>query len=202
MPRADQIVLVLVFVLTVFVDLLIAVAAGMVLSSLLFMKKAAEMSEKGVDTAPLSDFAREVPWSDEGDIIKRIGQKVYIKHLNGPLFFGFAARFNEMVKALPKIEVVIIRMDRVPYMDQSGLYSVEDAIQDMHDLDVAVVFVGVHGQPKDMLESIAIIPNLVSKEYCFNTFSDCAIWLEDYLNGEKSIAKMAENQKDNKTKTL
>jgi SulP family sulfate permease len=202
MPRADQIVLVLVFVLTVFVDLLIAVAAGMVLSSLLFMKKAAEMSEKGVDTAPLSDFAREVPWSDEGDIIKRIGQKVYIKHLNGPLFFGFAARFNEMVKALPKIEVVIIRMDRVPYMDQSGLYSVEDAIQDMHDLDVAVVFVGVHGQPKDMLESIAIIPNLVSKEYCFNTFSDCATWLEDYLNGEKSIAKMAENQKDNKTKTL
>jgi SulP family sulfate permease len=201
MPRADQVVLVLVFGLTVFVDLLIAVAAGMVLSSLLFMKKIGEVSEEGMNTAPLSDFAREVPWNDEGDIIKRIGQKVYIKHLNGPLFFGFASRFNEMIKALPEIEVVIIRMDRVPYIDQSGLYAVEDAIQDMHDLDVAVVFVGVHGQPKTMLESIAIIPNLVGREYCFETFADCAVWLEDYLNGEKSIAKMSKEQKDNKTKT-
>jgi SulP family sulfate permease len=164
MPRADQVVLVLVFGLTVFVDLLVAVAAGMVLSSLLFMKKIGEISEDGVDSAPLSHFATEVPWNDEVDIVERIGQKVHIKHLNGPLFFGFASRFNEMIKALPEIEVVIIRMDRVPYVDQSGLYAVEDAIQDIHDLEVAVVFVGVHGQPKTMLESIAIIPNLVSKE--------------------------------------
>jgi SulP family sulfate permease len=92
-------------------------------------------------------------------------------------------------------------MDRVPYIDQSGLYAVEDAVQDMHDLDAAVVFVGIHGQPKTMLESIAIIPNLVGKEYCFKTFGDCAIWLEDYLNSPKLIAKMSERQKDNKTKT-
>jgi SulP family sulfate permease len=201
MPRADQVVLILVFGLTVFVDLLVAVAAGMILSSLLFMKKIGEVSEERMETAPLSDFAREFPWNDEGDIIEKIGEKVYIKHLNGPLFFGFSSRFNEMVRALPEIEVVIIRMDRVPYIDQSGLYAVEDAVQDMHDLDAAVVFVGIHGQPKTMLESIAIIPNLVGKEYCFKTFGDCAIWLEDYLNSPKLIAKMSERQKDNKTKT-
>lgn len=199
MPRADQVVLVLVFFLTVFVDLLIAVAAGMILSALLFMKKIAEVSEEGVETAPLAQFAREVPWKDEGDIIKQIGNKVYIKHLNGPLFFGFASRFNEMIKALPEIEVVIIRLDRVPYIDQSGLYAVEDAIQDLHALDVAVVFVGVHGQPKDILEIVHLIPNLVPKEYCFKNFAECAVWLEQYLYEQETITKMSSQQINLKT---
>ena len=199
MPRSDQAVLIIVFLLTVFVDLLIAVAAGMVLSSLLFRKKIADGAEEGVDTAPLSDCAREIPWGDEGDIIKKVGHKIYIKHLNGPLFFGFAARFNEMIKALPEIEVVIIRLDRVPYVDQSGLYALEDAIQDLHDLNVAVVFTGVHGQPETIMRSIKMIPNLVPEEHCFEDFSGCTTWLNTYLNrGDvKNISQEQINAKGN-----
>lgn len=200
MPRADQAVLVIVFLLTVFVDLLVAVAAGMVLSSLLFMKKIAEVAEKGVQTAPLSDFVQEVPWKDEGDIVTRIGSKVYIKHLNGPLFFGFAARFNEMIKALPQIEIVIIRLDRVPYVDQSGLYAMEDAIQDLHDADVAVVFTGVHGQPETIMRSIKMIPNLVPEEHCFDDFAECAVWLEKNLDIGDTLKNMGKGQVDVKGK--
>lgn len=200
MPRADQVVLILVFLLTVLVDLLVAVAAGMVLSSLLFMKKIADVAEEGVDTAPLSDFAREVPWGDEGNIIKKIGNKVYIKHLNGPLFFGFASRFNEMIKALPEIEVVIIRLDRVPYIDQSGLYAMEDAIQDLHDANVAVVFTGVNGQPETIMRSINMIPNLVPEEHCFDDFSECTVWLDKYLNLGDTLKGMSQKQIDVKGK--
>ena len=178
----------------------VAVAAGMVLSSLLFMKKIAEVAEKGVQTAPLTDFVQEVPWKDEGDIVNKIGNKVYIKHLNGPLFFGFASRFNEMIKALPEIEIVIIRLDRVPYVDQSGLYAMEDAIQDLHDANVAVVFTGVHGQPETIMRSISMIPNLVPEEHCFETFTECAVWLEKYLNVGNTLKNMGQTQKDAKGK--
>jgi sulfate permease, SulP family len=180
-PRTDAVIMILVLLLTVFVGLLEAVAIGMVLAALLFMKSIADVIDDRTQTAPLRDFAREIPWEDEGDIINRVGQQVYIKHLNGPLFFGFASRFQEMIKALPNIKVVIIRMDRVPYMDQSGLYAMEDAIIGLEDQGIRVVFTGVHGQPKIMLERIKIIPGLVAEEDIFEDFHSCAQSLEGYL---------------------
>ena len=116
--------MVLVIALTVFVGLIEAVGVGMVLASLLFMKKISDVVDHRTQTAPLKEFSREIPWDDEGDIIDRLGEEIYIKHLDGPLFFGFASRFQDMVKALPNIKVVIIRMDKVPYVDQSGLYAI------------------------------------------------------------------------------
>ncbi len=180
-PRSDAIVLLLVLFLTVFVDLLVAVAAGLILAAILFMKKIADVVEDRMETAPLRNFSREVPWIDEGDIVNRLGDKIYIKHLNGPLFFGFATRFKEMVQALPKIQLVILRMDKVPYIDQSGLYALEEAIIDLEEKNIEVVFTGLHGQPRDMVEKIKIIPQYVDQHHDFETFEECARWIEQYV---------------------
>lgn len=181
-PRTDAVIMLVVMLLTVFVGLLEAVAIGMVMAALLFMKSIADVIDRGTDTAPLKQFAREMPWKDEGDIIERVGEQVYIKHLDGPLFFGFASRFKEMISALPNIKVVIIRMDRVPYIDQSGLYAMEDAIVDLESQGIRVVFTGLKGQPKTMLERIKIIPGLILPGDIFEDFEDCANWLESYLH--------------------
>lgn len=77
-----------------------------------------------------------------------------------------------MIQAIPSIEIVAIRMDKVPYVDQSGVYALEEAIMGLHKLNVKVVFVGLHGQGKDMIERIKLVPSLVEKEYCFETFTD------------------------------
>lgn len=181
LPRSEVVVMLLVLVLTVFVDLIPAVAIGMIFSSILFMKKISDVIENKADVAPLKNFSRELPWEDEGDIIEKIGQKVYIKHLDGPLFFGFASRFQDMTKALPGIQKVIIRMDKVPYVDQSGLYAMEDAILDLQDQDISVVFTGLHGQPLDIFEQFNLVPGLVPYDLCFENFSDCVQWLENNL---------------------
>ena len=152
-PPSEVLVMVLVIALTVFVGLIEAVGVGMVLASLLFMKKISDVVDHRTQTAPLKEFSREIPWDDEGDIIDRLGEEIYIKHLDGPLFFGFASRFQDMVKALPNIKVVIIRMDKVPYVDQSGLYAMEDAIFDLQGQNIEVIFTGLHGQPRDMFEA-------------------------------------------------
>lgn len=183
-PRADAIVMVAVLGLTVFVDLLVAVGVGMVLSALLFMKKIADVVELRTKTDTLSGFAREVPWKDEGDLIARIGDRVYIKHLDGPLFFGFATRFQEMIKALPRVRIVVIRMDKVPYVDQSGLYAMEEAIMGLQKRGIKVAFTDIHGQPRDMFRGINLIPGLVPEENCFDNFTACAEWLYTYLQEE------------------
>lgn len=197
-PRADAIVMLVVLFLTVFVDLLVAVAVGMVLSAILFMKKISDVVDHKTHTAPLKDFSREVPWQDEGDIIERIGDRVYIKHLDGPLFFGFASRFQDMIKALPDIEAVVIRMDKVPYVDQSGLYAMEEAILELRQLDIAVVFTNLHGQPLDMFKRINLVPGLVPNEHSFPDFQSCTEWLESYLNMSEdgTLKKIVSDQRD------
>ncbi len=196
-PRTDAVVMLVVLFLTVFVGLLEAVAIGMILSSILFMKVISDVVDDKTTTAALRDFSREVAWKDEGDIIDRIGDKVYIKHLDGPLFFGFAARFQDMIKALPDLKVLVIRMDKVPYVDQSGLYAMEDAIMDLQDQGIAVVFTGLHGQPEIMFESINLVSGLIPTEYCFEDFSTCTEWLEDYINSNASLDTIRESQKGN-----
>ena len=188
-PRTDAVIMVAVLALTVFVGLLEAVAIGMIMASLLFMKNIADVIDHRTESAPLKAFAREIPWADEGNIIDRVGDRVYIKHLNGPLFFGFSSRFQEMIKALPSIQVVIIRMDRVPYVDQSGLYAMEEAIIDLQSRGIVVAFTGLHGQPQDMLKRINLVPGLVPEAYVFKTFGECVMWLQTVLNEEGELIR-------------
>jgi len=186
-PNSEVVVMLLVLALTVFVGLIEAVGVGLVLASLLFMKKISDVVDHRTNTAPLKEFSREIPWQDEGDVIERLGDQIYIKHLDGPLFFGFASRFQDMIKALPNIRVVIMRMDRVPYVDQSGLYAMEDAIFDLQAQNIEVIFTGLHGQPLDMFEAYTLIPRLVDDKYCFETFEECMTWLESFLKGDPYV---------------
>ena len=190
LPRSEVVVMLLVLALTVFVGLIEAVAIGMVLASLLFMKKISDVVEDKTQTAPLQNFVREVPWADEGEAMKQVGNQVYIKHLDGPLFFGFASRFQDMVKALPDIKVVVMRMEKVPYVDQSGLYAMENAVMDLHEQGIKVVFTDLHGQPKDYLNSINLVPGLVEEKYSFEDFNQCMDWLNGYLR-ENQWSKQA-----------
>jgi SulP family sulfate permease len=180
-PRADAVVMFIVLFLTVFVDLLYAVAAGMVLSSLLFMIKAANTVEENSTAQPLSKLNDESIWKDEKNLKKLIGDKVYIKHIDGPLFFGMISGFNVLMKSIPDVDVVIIRMDRVPYVDQSGLYAMEDALLELKQRNLQIAFIGLNGQTKDMFEKIDIIPDLISKDLCFENITECENWLKDEL---------------------
>ena len=70
------------------------------------------------------------------------------------------------------------------YIDQSGLYAMEDALVDLVKEGKKVLFVGILEQPKYMLERIDIIPDLVPKEHLFDTFKDCLDWLENNTNNK------------------
>ena len=182
-PRPEAVIMFIVLGLTVFVDLLVAVAAGMVLSSLVFMIKASEIVEGKSSTQSLKDFHKEDLWEDERGLVNKLGEKVYIKHIEGPLFFGMVSGFQSLILSIPStVRIVIIRMDKVPYVDQSGLYAMEEAILNLKQRNIDVLFVGISGQPKDMFMKIGIIPELVSKEKCFENAGDLERFLDTGLD--------------------
>lgn len=178
LPKSEVLVMVLVLVLTVFVGLIQAVLVGLLLSSLLFMKHISDVVESKTKATPLAEFSRELAWEDEATLDEALEQQIYIKHLDGPLFFGFANRFQQLLQAIPTIRLIIIRMDRVPYVDQSGLYAMENAILRLQEQGVKVAFVDLHGQPYDLFASFNIIPDLIPPERCFESFEQCLTYLK------------------------
>jgi SulP family sulfate permease len=172
-PKSDAIVLIIVLLITTFGSLIQAVSIGLLLASLLFMKKSGDLAERGLEVGTIAGFDGEKPWQDEISFYEEYKDKIYIKHLYGPLFFGFTSHFQEEIKNIPsEIEALIIRMDRVPYVDQSGLYALENAVLDLEQKGVMVVLVDIDEQPFDKLKSIDIIPDLISEDHIFKTVEE------------------------------
>ncbi len=178
-PRSDAVVMLIVLTLTVFVDLLQAVAVGLIMASLLFMKQMGDTAESRAVSSILDDFETSPSEADEQNISNNIKHQIYIQHFDGPIFFGFTSHFKKMMKELPDVSVVILRMEKVPSIDQSGMYAIEDAILELQKKDITVVIVGIQPQPLDMLKNIDLIPNLVDSENIFTTFNDAIKKLQD-----------------------
>lgn len=176
-PRPDAVIMVIVLLVTVFLDLLVAVGIGMVMASFLFMKKMGDASAERSKVSPLQDTVSEATWEDE-DMPDSFKKRVYVKHLDGPLFFGSASGFQMLSQSLPEIKFVIIRMEKVPFIDQTGLYALEEAILVWEQKNVEVLLTGLQPQPKYQLERIRLIPDLISNDNIFKGFSDCVNWLK------------------------
>ena len=173
-PRADAAVLLSVLVLTVFVDLLTAVGIGMVIACVLFMKRFSDLTEETYQASELMHHDKESPWNDEESLTEELKRKIYVQRLNGPIFFGSITRFREVMQEIPYgVEVVIIRMKLVTFMDQSGLYAMETAIKDLQDKGIRVLMTIIQPQPLYMLETMDVIPALVPAEDTFTTFIGC-----------------------------
>ncbi len=179
-PKSDAFVMMVVFLMTVFVDLLTAVGIGMVIACVLFMKRAGDLVENSYSAKALDTFDKESPWEDEKDIPEEIRNRIYIERLDGPIFFGSITGFQRVMHDIPtNVKIVIIRMRRVPFMDQSGVYAMETAIKDLQAQGINVLMTIIQPQPRYMLENHHIIPILIPKENTFETFEECT----EYLKG-------------------
>ena len=87
------------------------------------------------------------------------------------MFFGSTAEFQQLYKQIPDTaKTVVIRLSRMQYMDQSGLYVMEDTLQDLKAKGVDVIFVGLLKQPRYMMERIDIIPDFIPEERIYDSF--------------------------------
>jgi SulP family sulfate permease len=146
----------------------------LVLACVLFMKKVGDLAEANTSVEALEDS----PWNDESEVLQAYPGKVFIKHLYGPLFFGSTAGFQDLAAALDNdVRVLIIRMERVPYVDQSGLYALENIVLELRRKGALVLLTGVHEQPLDMLRGIKFVPDVIPEEHLFPDIRQCIAWL-------------------------
>ena len=171
----EVVIMITVLALSTFWNLVYAVGIGLVIASLMFMKKIGDLTAERSDVKTLKEEA----WSDEMNFPEEYKEEVFIKHLKGPLFFGSTSEFQALANQIPATaKEVVMRLDRMQYMDQSGLYAMEDMIQDLRTKGIEVLFVGLLEQPRYMMERIDIIPDFIPEEHIFETFEDCIKWIK------------------------
>ncbi len=166
-PRSDAFLMLFVLVLTVFTDLIIAVAAGLIVASFVFMKKITDIAQRQTTLTPIADE----PWADELTIPDTIRDKLFIKHIDGPLFFGFASKFRDLARqAIAQSRLLVLRMDRISYMDQTGAYALKDALAELKAAGVRVLVVGISVAHLDLLERLRVIPVVIPESDVFSNF--------------------------------
>lgn len=142
-PRSDVAVLLATFLLTVLIDLTVAIQVGMVLAAFLFMHRMAEVTNVTSLTRELADGPGDAGL--RGDAVPK-GVEVY--EIDGPFFFGAAEKFRETlatVQTRPKVLVVV--MERVNAIDSTGLRALRAVVRRAHRDGTRVILCGVHAQP-------------------------------------------------------
>ena len=167
---SEVVVMIVVMFLSTVWNLVYAVGIGLVMASLMFMKKIGDLTES---SSEVTTGSKEKLWEDEkGSAILKNGD-IAIKHINGPLFFGSTDGFQKLAKTISKgANTVLFRFDRMEYIDQSGLYALEDLLVDLSKQQKRIYFINLQNQPRYMMERVRLIPRLVSEQNIFDNIND------------------------------
>jgi len=150
-PRSDVAVLFITFALTVFADLVVAVNIGVILAMLLFLRRmAGAIQVKPHDAAML---AREFAYTG----FKELPEGVAVYGIEGPLFYGAAENVERVLSELsPAPQVLIVRLNHVPFIDATGLRALEEAIASLQRQKVRVVFCEMNAYVKGRFEKMRL----------------------------------------------
>ena len=161
-PKSDSLVLVITFLLTVCVDLTVAVQVGVVLAAMLFMRRMSELSS-------IQLVGADPGQKDEGDF--HIGNaNVVCYEIDGPFFFGMAQRFVEVMRFTRNTpDFLILRMRRVPSIDATGIESLETVIKNVRSKGMQVYFTGVNVSVRDSLRNMGT-EDLIGCNNIFDNF--------------------------------
>ena len=179
--RAEGVILLIVLVMTVFVDLITAVGIGMTLSVFIFMKKMGAIGEEKIALFPLRSLKVRKPCDLREEFIlpQETLDHVYIKTFSGPVFFGFSQYLIDNLKQTPDIKILVFEMNRVPYLDQSAAHALELVFEYMHKRGIQVLLANLNSQPLTMLRAVDLVPRLIPEHHLFEDIFDCVQWLEE-----------------------
>lgn len=158
-------VLLTTFLLTVIFDLTIAIEVGLLLAVFLFLKRMAESTQVSVTTGKV-DMAKEVE-SHSGSLdneVLHLPKGVEVYEIDGPFFFGVANKFDDIMREIgEKAHIRIIRMRKVPFIDSTGLYNLENLCENSQKEKIQIILSGVNDAVHGSLYK-SKIPYIVGEE--------------------------------------
>ncbi len=164
--RSDAFVLVLTFLLTVLVDLTVAVQVGIVLAALLFIKRMAEITNVSMITRELRGDVE--PEDDPNALsLRQVPPHVEVFEVNGAFFFGMIDRFQNSLRSIEKKpKVLIIRTRNVLAIDASAIQALRELSKSCRKDKTALVFSGVHSQPLLAFGKTGFLEEVGSENMC------------------------------------
>ncbi|MDF1697095.1 MAG: SulP family inorganic anion transporter [Saprospiraceae bacterium] len=180
-PKQDAIVWSIVLLVTLFDNLLDAVGVGFTLASILFIGRMSKDMKRSHSTRTLKDMV-----NDE-EIPAKLAQSINVQNLEGPLFFGFADQFREYCSTIDNVMVLILRMEHVPFLDQSGLVTLESVINEWHDRGIQVYITGANVRMIGMMKKVGVISEEFVEENCYLRFETCVKDIQSKIEGKFEI---------------
>ena len=157
-PKSDVVVLLATFLLTVFVDLTVAIEVGMVLAAFLFIRRMAEVTSVREISRELDDD-EELP--DDAAYMRDLPDGVFVYEINGPFFFGAAEKFKDtLARVSRKPKVLIIRLRHVPSLDATAMHALKDVVHRSRRDGSAVLLCELNPQPRVALAASALMMEL------------------------------------------
>ncbi len=142
-PRSDVAVMLATFLLTVLVDLTVAIEIGMVLAVFLFMQKMVRFTEVNVLANTEEDQTTDTDTADQYSLPR----KVEVFEITGPLFFGAAYKFKDVIRLVENTPLVlIIRMRKVPIIDATGIKVLEEVCKEYRQRGTKIIFSEIHSE--------------------------------------------------------
>lgn len=157
-PKSDVTVLVITFVVTVLIDLVKAIEIGLVLAALLFMKRMADVTEVNELTRDAAEDDDSFTPSFDSSIFSRLPEGIQVYEINGPLFFGAADKFLEVITEVDgKTKVMILRLRNVPAMDATATHALQRFIKACQKHKIKIMISGLKEQPRDVLSKAGLV---------------------------------------------
>ncbi|AEI81164.1 sulfate transporter SulP [Cupriavidus necator N-1] len=162
-PRADVAILLITFTLTVLTDLVVAVNIGVILAMLQFLRRMSASVEVARQDAV--DVERELGDASTGPAA-RMPPSVLVYVIDGPFFFGAVeACERALVQTHTEPRVLLIRLGRVPFMDMTGLQTLEAVIVTLQKRGVAVVLAEANERVREKLARAGVLAALGEGNY-------------------------------------
>ncbi len=156
-PKSDTFILLVTFVLTVAFDLVVAIIVGVILATIMFMKR-------------MSDVTNAYGWKefdentdDESIRLKKIPENTMVFEITGPIFFGASTKIVDVIKNGNK-KVLVLRMRSVPAIDATGLHSFETIIRLCKKQNKTLILSHVNEQPRKTLEKAGMLDKILVAE--------------------------------------
>ena len=168
-PRGDIAVLLATFLLTVFIELTVAIQVGILLAAFLFLQKMSKEAHVDVITDTLHED-EEFKGRDMTRI--EIPHGVEVFEVYGSLFFGAVSQFKESIRVVTnRPKVIILRMRQVPTIDASGIHILEELVKEMHDRRAIVVFSAVSRSVYRVMRTTGFVDLVDRKNFAPDIFA-------------------------------
>lgn len=160
-PRWDLALMVFVILLTVFVDLITAVIAGVVLAALAFVKQYADAQLQALGAITTEGLSVDLSPEEEA-LLNRVKNRISLFDFGGPLSFGAAADAGHQVRERSKdVSALILDFSRVPHVDVSAARAMETIGSDAHNANKEVFVSGMNDEVRATLKGL-------NNEYCLS----------------------------------